>query len=164
MTKAGFARWSKTWKNWCEEFERQGKKERYYCTVTTFFVYMSLHYINLETTKITMIMIMLLYEEYAQRDEYDAWCELLFQQKTVSIHVICIFIYFYIVLVMTQLIQKTFFFLVHSLRALGSMEMRLHCGKDYTKNIKRPESYWLTLDQTKHLAMIRLAEATTQYS
>ena len=55
-------------------------------------------------------MIMLLYEEYAQRDEYDAWCELLFQQKTVSIHVICIFIYLYIVLVITQLIQKTFLF------------------------------------------------------
>ena len=65
---------------------------------------------------------------------------------------------------MTQLIQKTFLFLVHSLRALGSMEMRLHYGRDYTKNIKRPESYWLTLDQTKHLVMIPLAEATTQYS
>ena len=58
----------------------------------------------------------------------------------------------------------TFLFLVHSLRALDSMEMRLHYGRDYTKNMKRPESYWLTLDQTKHLAMIRLAEATTQYS
>ena len=60
--------------------------------------------------------------------------------------------------------SKNFFILVHSLRALGSMEMRLHYGRDYTKNIKRPESYWLTLDQTKHLVMIRLAEATTQYS
>ena len=87
-----------------------------------------------------------------------------FSTKTVSIQVICIFIYLYIVLVMTQLIQKTFLFLVHSLRALGSMEMRLHYGRGYTKNIKRPESYWLTLDQTKHLVMIRLAEATTQYS
>ena len=75
-----------------------------------------------------------------------------------------IHIFMYIVLVMTQSIQKTFLFLVHSLRALGSMEMRLHYGRDYTKNIKRPEIYWLTLDQTKHLVMIRLAEATTQYS
>ena len=66
-------------------------------------------------------------------------------------------------LVVAQLIQKNFI-LVYSLRALDSMEMRLHYGRDYTKNIKRPESYWLTLDQTKHLAMIRLAEATTQYS
>ena len=61
-------------------------------------MYMSLHYINLETTKITMIMIMLLYEEYAQRDEYDAWRELLFSTKnsfyTSNMHIhICIYIY-----------------------------------------------------------------------
>ena len=52
---------------------REAKKKReVLLNSNNISMYMSLHYINLETTKITMIMIMLLYEEYAQRDEYDA--------------------------------------------------------------------------------------------
>ena len=53
---------------------REAKKKREVLLHSNnfFIVCMSPHYINLETTKITMIMIMLLYEEYAQRDEYDA--------------------------------------------------------------------------------------------